>query len=110
MAVSGRFRCDGEIEAEPRCSINVSPHFSAANGESRLYVRQYFVALDRECSTDCKSTPPRADRRPPRIDAPSTHVRSPRGKNCGLSSKGFGGAFAVVLFEIDRPLKGDGGW
>ncbi len=30
------------------------------------------------------STPPRANRRPPRIDVPLTHFRSPRGGKCGL--------------------------
>ncbi len=31
------------------------------------------------------STPARANRRPPRSDAPLTHFRSPRGENCGLA-------------------------
>ncbi len=31
------------------------------------------------------STPPRADLRPPRTDAPRTHFRSPRAKKCGLT-------------------------
>jgi tetratricopeptide (TPR) repeat protein len=30
------------------------------------------------------STPPRANHRPPRIDSPLTHFRSPRGEKCGL--------------------------
>ncbi len=31
------------------------------------------------------STPPRANRRPPRIDGPLTHFRSLRGEKCGLT-------------------------
>ena len=40
------------------------------------------------------STPPRADLRPPRIDAPLTHFRSPRGEKCGLVLL----AFVIALF------------
>ncbi len=43
------------------------------------------------------STPPRADRRPPRIDAPLTHFRSPRGEKCGLMSKYSFIAFWVAI-------------
>ncbi len=42
------------------------------------------------------STPPRADRRPPRIDAPLTHFRSPRGEKCGpASERGHAEGFSV---------------
>ncbi len=42
------------------------------------------------------STPPRADLRPPRIDAPLTHFRSPRGEKCGLTALLFLVGYGLV--------------
>ncbi len=47
------------------------------------------------------STPPRADRRPPRIDAPLTHLRSPRGENCGLAPRVAASILLVLCLGCD---------
>ncbi len=70
----------------------ISHHLTAKAGDRCATTSlRSIVVLD-----GLSSTPPRADRRPPRIDAPLTHYRSPRGKKCGLHRR------AAMLAQIRR--------